>query len=225
MAAAWLPGPGSSNYVTTWSLLPWLHYLVFIYYIVTHLVTSNVVRLDLLSIISAKNDETSESNNYTVLYQTRITSDKEYFYTYGRINNIIYHISTSRLINNNIWMDMSHQMNKIATINTFACLTLTYINWLLVEVLHHLRLRSTVLCSQADGCRPAGTPAKYFRQTVLNYIFIVLLLLCNMHRSSCAVHSLKNKYGYRKQARILYPKLSSANAKTILHCLTSSSTT
>ena len=45
------------------------------------------------------------------------------------INDIAYHILTLLVINNNVWMNLSHRANTIATINTFCMSNITCINF------------------------------------------------------------------------------------------------
>ena len=45
---------------------------------------------------------------------------KEYVHLSGLINDIIYHILTYTIVsNNNLWIDLSHQVNTIATVNVW----------------------------------------------------------------------------------------------------------
>ena len=39
------------------------------------------------------------------------------------------HVKIAIVINNNVWMDLSHQVNTIATINTFCMSNITCINF------------------------------------------------------------------------------------------------
>ena len=45
------------------------------------------------------------------------------------IHDIAYHILTSLVMNNNVWMDLSHQVNTISTINIFCMSNITTINF------------------------------------------------------------------------------------------------
>ena len=45
------------------------------------------------------------------------------------LNNIAYNNLTELVINNNVWMDLTHQVNTIATLNIFYLSNITCINF------------------------------------------------------------------------------------------------
>ena len=51
------------------------------------------------------------------------------------ITNIAYHNLTLLVINNNVWMDLSHQVYTIAAINIFCMSNITCVNF---DITHYL---------------------------------------------------------------------------------------
>ena len=107
----------------------------------------------LISTVSTnkKKDRTSESNNYTVLWPKKIYIMKANLFMYPvQWTILLINIIIAIAVDNNDWMDLSHQMNKIATITIFACLSLTCINFDLILLLtwyHIVDGVSVLICS------------------------------------------------------------------------------
>ena len=53
------------------------------------------------------------------------------------LNNIAYHNLTKLVINNNVWMDLTHQVNTIAILNIFGLYNITCINFVL-HIIYYL---------------------------------------------------------------------------------------
>ena len=81
----------------------------------------------------------SESINYTLLNEKRIHDDeKKKVHISCWINNIAYHNLTWLVINNNVWMDLTHQVNTLAILLTyFACQILPALS-LILHIIYYL---------------------------------------------------------------------------------------